>query len=243
MRYFESKLKIELENFAAIREKLEFCRRLDIKNIILEPINHQEKIPLNVKNKIEKIDDLNIFFRINLKPTTLKDIKRKVSSLINIPDIISVETDNPKIQLFAARDSRIDLLSFSKYRLLNTLSKGVLSLAVQNDTFIEFTLEHIMNDNIRFQSKFFRLLYKSIRMAMKANVKYIISGNFLNKYDYRNPKALMSILNTLIGIDMPYLESAFGGNVISLINRAKNRINPHLVEKGVQLIMEGEEKN
>ncbi|TXT61889.1 MAG: Ribonuclease P protein component 3 [Promethearchaeota archaeon] len=243
MKYFESKLKIELENFADIRDKLEFCRKLDIRDVILEPTNFQEKIPLTVKKKIEDIEDLNILFRINLKPTTLKNLKKKISSLNNVSDIISVETADPKIQLFAARDSRIDLLSFSNYRILNSLSEGVLSLAYQNHTFIEFTLKHIMNDNIRFQSKFFRLLYKSIRMAMKKRVKYILSGNFVNKYDYRNPKALMSILNTLIGISMPNLESAFGENVVSLINRAKNRVNPHIVEKGVQLIMEGEEKN
>jgi len=238
--YFESKLRIYLDNFSEIKRKLDFCDKLDIKNIILEPIDYFRKIPIQFKNKVENYTNSNIYYRINLKAINLKKFKKQISKFSNISDIISIETKNPKIQLFAARDSRVDLISYVNFEILKTLRSGVLSLARQNHTFIEFTLNHIMSENVRFQSKISRMLYKSINMAKEAKVKYIISGNFIDIYNYRNPRALISILNTLIGIPMQNAKDAFSKNVISLIKRAQKRVNPHIIEKGVKLIEESE---
>lgn len=243
MQYYESRLRLDLNDFSEIREKLEFCEKLGIRNLIIEPIEFLKKIPINIKKKIDNLTDINLFYRINLKTDNFRDLKKKISKLNLIPEIISVETNNPKIHLFGARDSRIDLISFNDLRKLKSLSEGILSLANQNNTFIEFTITPIMSENFHYQSKIFRILYNSINMALNTNVKYIISGDFANKYDLRNPRALISIINTLVGVPMHHVKKAFSKNVISLIDKAKDKADPKIIEKGVKIINNGEGKN
>jgi len=238
--YFEAKLRVNLNDFAEIREKLDFCEKLSINYIIIEPIDYFKEISKDVKEKIEKLSNSNIYYRINLKTQNIKDFRKKIKKVSHVSDIISLETFNPNLQLIAARDSRVDLLSYTNFKLLNTLSEGVLSLANQNGKYIEFGIKSIMNESKQSQSKEFRILFKSIQMAMSRKVKFIISGNFKNKYDFRNPRALISIVNTLIDIPMPEVKRAFNRNVVSLIERSKNRTNPDIIEKGVKLISDGE---
>jgi len=238
--YFEAKLRVDLNNFADIKEKLDFCNELAINHIIIEPIDYFKEINIDIKERIEKLSNSNIYYRINLETQNIKEFKKKIKNVNTVSDIISIETLNPKLQLIAARDSRVDLLSYTNIKLLSTLSKGVLSLANQHKKYLEFGIKSIMSENKHFQSKMFRILYKSIKMAIDTRIKFIISGGFKNKYDFRNPRALISIVNTLIDIPMPEVKRAFNINVLSLINKAKNRVNPNIIEEGVELIPNGE---
>ena len=72
-------------------------------------------------------------------------------------DLLSVETFDKDTQIYAAKDSRVDILSFSEQKFLKTLSRGVISLVKQSGSFIEFSLAPIMITNKSIQSKNFRI--------------------------------------------------------------------------------------
>ncbi|MFX1599597.1 MAG: hypothetical protein ACFFB6_03280, partial [Promethearchaeota archaeon] len=148
-------------------EKLEFCEKLGIKNIILEPKNKLLAIPLELKNKLIKKINLNIYYRINLKLDNVEDFKKRINHFNKFYDILSIESFNKDVQLQAARDSRVDLVSFSNPEIIKTLTPGVISLTKQNKSFLEFSLAPIMITNKAIQSKNFRNLYRFIQLALK----------------------------------------------------------------------------
>ena len=236
MKYFESRLKANFDDVDNIKEKIEFCESMGIKNIILEPTVSLNKIPLNIKQKLKEFTRINLYYRINLQPNNLNTFKKKIKNYNRFSDILSVETSDKEIQIHAARDSRVDIISFSEHDILKTLTPGVISLIKQNSSFIEFSLAPIMENNKSFQSKNFRNSYRFLQLARRLNVNYIISGNFNEVFDFRNPRAMISICHSLLGIPLLEAKAAFSDNIQLLLNRVNQRQDKDLIEDGVRLI-------
>ncbi|MCK4379706.1 MAG: hypothetical protein KAW51_01105 [Candidatus Lokiarchaeota archaeon] len=239
MSYFESRLLANFDNFNDIKKKLEFCENLGIKNVILEPENSKNAIPLEIKSKVRLETKINTFYRINLRLNNPEDFKRKIRHFNNFPDILSIESLNKEVQLRAARDSRVDIVSFSNYEVIKTLTPGVISLMKQNNSFLEFSLAPLMVKNKANQSKNFRNLYRYIHLALKLKVNCIISGNFADMYDFRHPRALISICHSLLGIHLDMAKEIYKINPILLLERVKKRQNKDF-EQDVKLIKRGE---
>lgn len=236
LSYFESRLRVNFENINEIKKKLDFYERLGVKNLILEPKNDIRRISLDLKKKIENVTKINVYYRITLKPSSLNELKNIIKEYNNFTDLLSVETPDKEIQLYAARDSRVDLISFSDQKIIKTLTPGVISLAKQYKTFIEFSLSPIMVTNKSIQSKNFRNLYRFLRLIRNLKANYIINGNFEDLYDFRHPRALISICNSLLELPLSDAKKGFKENPLLLLKRVQKRQDKSFIEEGVRLI-------
>lgn len=241
MSYFESRLRVKTNNFKEIEQKLHFCKLLGVQNVIVELENNREKIQPDLKRRIEEITNINVKYRTNINPKNLESLIKKLKGIGQSSNIIVVESPDKKIQIQAAKDSRVDLISFSEQAVLKTIFPGVISLTKQNKSFIEFSLASIMVKNKSLQSKNLRNLYRGVQLANKLNANYIISGNFDDLYSIRHPRALISVCHTLLGISMLRAKNCFSKNVISLLNRVQMRQDRNFIESGVKIINQGEE--
>ncbi|MCK4382125.1 MAG: hypothetical protein KAW66_02410 [Candidatus Lokiarchaeota archaeon] len=240
MSYFESRLRLNLRNFEDIEQKLNFCKDLGIKNLILEFENDVKNITPELKEKISKFSTSKLYCRTTIRPKNLDDLKKRLKQVKNFSGITSVESSDRKVQIQAAKDSRVDIISFSDDYIIKTITPGVISLTKQNNSFIEFSLGPIMVKNKAIQSRFLRSLYRALQLAMQLNANYIISGNFDDVYKLRHPRALVSISHTLLGMSLSNAKNAFSENVITLINRAQMRQDKNFIEPGVKLINRGD---
>ncbi len=238
MQYFESRLRVNFEDIQDFNKKIDFCERLEVKNVIIEPISDPQKIPHKLLREISINKKINIFLRNNIRSENLNDFKNKIAKVSNLSNIISVETSNKEVQIHAARDSRVDVVSYSNSEIIKTLTDGVISLVKQNASFIEFSLAPLIVNNKSLQSKNFRNLYRFLAICRKLKAPVIISGNFENVYDLRQPRSLISICTSLLGVPINEAKKFFKENPISLINRAKNRQNKNIFENGVRIIEE-----
>ena len=238
MSSFESRLKISSEDFEDTQNRLELCEKLGIKNIIVEPKDNIKRFSFKFRNRLENATSINIFYRINLKINDVEEFKKQMKNYNKFYDIISVESLNKDIQLRAARDSRVDIVSFSDQEILKALTPGVISLTKQNNSFIEFSLAPIMIQNKVSQSKSFRSLYRFIQLALKLKANYIISGNFNKLFDFRHPRALISICHTLLGMPFDLAKKAFTANPKLLIERTQKR-HRNDFESGARIITGG----
>ena len=55
-------------------------------------------------------------------------------------------------------------------------------------------------------------------------------------FDYRNPRAMISICHSLLGIPLLEAKAAFSDNIQLLLNRVNQRQDKDLIEDGVRLI-------
>jgi len=240
LSYFESRLRVKTNNFKEIEEKLRFCKLLGIQNVIVELENNGEKTRADLKRRIEEITNINVKYRTNINPKNLESLIKKLKGIGQSSNVIVVESADKKIQIQAAKDSRVDVVSFSEQAVLRTIFPGVISLTKQNQSFIEFSLASIMVKNKSLQSKNLRNLYRGVQLANNLNANYIISGNFDDLYAIRHPRALISICHTLLGISVLRAKNSFSKNVVSLLNRVQMRKDKNFIETGVKLISRGE---
>jgi len=241
LSYFESRLRIKTNNFKEIEQKLRFCKLLGVQNVIVELENNREKMQPDLKRRIEEITNINVKYRTNINPKNLESLIKKLKGIGQSSNVIVVESADKKIQIQAAKDSRVDVISFSEQAVLKTIFPGVISLTKQNQSFIEFSLASIMIKNKSLQSKNLRNLYRGVQLADKLNANYIISGNFDDLYSIRHPRALISVCHTLLGISMMQAKNCFSKNVVSLLNRVQMRQDRNFIESGVKIINRGEE--
>ena len=235
MSYFESRLPVDIKNITEIENRLKFCEELGIKNIILEPKNVIDRVPSDIRYKVENELNINIYFRINLRLKTIEEFKKKIKKFNNFPDILSIESLNREVQLQCSKDSRVDIVSFSDPDIIKTLTPGVISLTKQNNTFVEFSLAPIMVNNKTIQSKNFRNLYKFTQLALRSKANYIFSGNFMNVFDYRHPRALISICHSLLEIPISIAKKAYIANPKMLVEKTKIRHNNKFKQKIINL--------
>jgi len=241
LSYFESRLRIKTNDFKEIEQKLRFCKLLGVQNVIVELENNREKMQPDLKRRIEEITNINVKYRTNINPKNLESLIKKLKGIGQSSNVIVVESADKKIQIQAAKDSRVDVISFSEQAVLKTIFPGVISLTKQNQSFIEFSLASIMIKNKSLQSKNLRNLYRGVQLADKLNANYIISGNFDDLYSIRHPRALISVCHTLLGISMMRAKNCFSKNVVSLLNRVQMRQDRNFIESGVKIINRGEE--
>lgn len=235
MSYFESRAPVDFADFNKIENILNLCNQLGLKNIIFEPKNYIEEIPFEIREKIFNESKINVYYRINLRVKDVEDFKNKIKNHNDFTEIISVESSDKEVQLQSARDSRVNIVSFSDPEIIKTLTPGVISLTKQNNSFIEFSMAPLMVKNKAIQSKNFRSLYRFALLAIKMKANCIISGNFIDLYDYRHPRCLISICNSLLGIPINLAKKAFKENPQTLIERTRTS-NGKSFEDGVNLI-------
>jgi len=208
--------------------------------VIVEFENNGEKMRPDIKRRIEEISNINVKYRTNINPKNIERLSKELKGIGLSSNIIVVESADKKIQIQAAKDSRVDVISFSEQVVLKTIFPGVISLTKQNQSFIEFSLASIMVKNKSLQSKNLRNLYRGVQLANKLNANYIISGNFDDLYSLRHPRALISVCHTLLGIPLLRAKSIFSKNVVSLLNRVQMRQDKNFIESGVKLINRGD---
>jgi len=233
-------LKVNFDNFKEVKRKIEFCNILGIKNLILETLNDSRKIDSEILQKVNNATKINIFYRYNLRIKDSKEFREKIKDYNNFPYILSIESENKEVQIQAAKDSRVDVLSFSEQHLIKTITPGVISLVKQNDSFIEFSLAPIMTQSKGLQSKIFRNLYRFTKLILSLRPNYIINGNFSDLYHLRNPRNLLSICHTLLGMPLNEAKKGFSINVQLLLDRVNRRIDKDVIMEGVRMIKGGE---
>lgn len=240
MSYFEARLKVNFNNFEEVKRKIEFCELLGIKNLILEPLNNSKKIKVDDLKKAKNLTKSKVYFRFNLRVSNPKEFKKIIKAYNNFPYILSLETDNKEVQIQAAKDSRIDILSFSELDIIKTVTKGVISLVKQNNAFIEFSLSPLMTKNKVLQSKTFRNLYRFTQLILNLRPNYIISGNFSELYNLRNPRNLLSICHTLLEMPLNDARKGFSTNVQLLLDRVGQRVDKNVIMDGVKIVKGGD---
>jgi len=236
LSYFESRLVVDFGNSDVLKKKIDFYKNLNVDNLILEPQKNLNQFTLNLKEKIKDETNINIFYRFNLQINEVNEFKKRIKRFNKFPEILSIESLNKDVLILAARDSRVDIVSFSDQNNLKTLTPGIVSLIKQNGSFIEFSLSPLMIKNKSKQSKNFRSLYRALQLVMKLKPNCIISGNFKNLFDFRHPRALISICNTLLDIPLDEAKRFFKENPRKLLRRVHQKGDNNIFEEDVKII-------
>ncbi|HMF34830.1 MAG TPA: RNase P subunit p30 family protein [Candidatus Lokiarchaeia archaeon] len=160
-----------------------------------------DTLPL-VSSIQQRFPALFIYSRVVMGAESVNALKASYKKCRGKFDIFSVESTNPEVLNFAARDSRFHILSFTTKAEWNVLNSGIASLAAQFTTGIEFPLKFLLRLN-NASSLYIRLCRKAITIARLGHAPILFSSHAQSKYDLIGGKEIKSLANSVFDIPLP----------------------------------------
>ena len=105
------------------------------------------KFPLSIEEVLKyrtKNSPIPLIPRVTLNPESSNALKKDLSVWKERRCLIAVKSLNKEILEVAARDGRVDILSIANIDSQKSLTKGIISLARQNDCYLDISLTPIV---------------------------------------------------------------------------------------------------
>jgi len=199
------------------------------------------RFPLSVEtilNYRTKITPISLIPRVTLNPENQQSLKKELSVWKERRCLIAVKSLNKEILEVAARDGRVDLLSVATIDYQKSLTKGIISLARQNECFLDISLTPVIEYEHYKRTKILRVLYRLFLKAKPSANKYIIGSDSNNKNPWlmRGPKETISFLYSVCNIPEFQAKKILSKNPEDIILRFIKRDQKLFIEPGVEIV-------
>ena len=205
------------------------------------------KFPLSIEtilNYRTKISPISLIPRVTLTPESPNSLKKDLSVWKERRCLIAIKSLNKEILEVAARDGRVDILSIANINYQKSLTKGIISLARQNECFLDISLTPLIEFEHFKRTKILRVLYRLLLKAKPSAHKYLIGSDNIdnNPWLMRGPKEILSFLNSVCNIPEFQAKKILVSNPEEIILRFIKRDYKLFIEPGVEIVDIIEEK-
>jgi len=192
-------------------------------------------------SKICRGVNLDFIRRIDLEPISTTELLRSLRLLRRKVEIISVKCVSKSVARQAAKDRRVDILSFSPLNMRKRFfDSAEAELASKAQVSLEFDLAPLLYlygyQRIRLLSK----LREETFIAKKYGVPIVLSSGANNVNLLRKPEDYAS-LGFLFGLDLNDARKSLSNNPREIIERNRRKLSPNFVAPGVYVIRRGKD--
>ena len=188
-------------------------------------------------NKIQKLTTLKLIGKISFQPASVNDLKDKLQKAQKYKDfVISIISNNKDILTFAAKDSRVDIISFTRIENIKKLTPGIISLLKQFNKFFEISIIDVLNTNKNNRSRVFREIYKILNLVHNNMEILLFGGSESENFHIRGPREIISIFHSIFNLNIAKSKRIVRENPSQLIKRLISRNNPNNLQSGVKVV-------
>ena len=221
----------------------------------------REFIDLNLKAKSETLQDmlmkaaslgftkvgvdvdcvesgLDIVSRVNLAPRNVNELSRDLKKYRRRVEIISVQCNNIKVARQAAKDHRVDIISFPEYRNGKRrvwLDRQEANLASGSNIVYEFLFSDLLGKSDVAASKVIHNWGMELSNARKHDIPVIVSSGACSVYELREPRALASMM-VLLEVDEDEALDMVSTTPLKLVERNRRKLDSGYVAPGVRVV-------
>lgn len=208
-------------------------------NLFMEISPQEFKKNVELIQKIQNQTKIKLFYRVTVHTNDVNEFNCALNKISNYKALIIVlQSTNKDLLTFAAKNSRIDVLSFSSVEEIKSLTPGIISLIKQSKKYIEISLIDLFMQKTFERSRSFREIYKILRLANNKEHIFIYAGLESSIYYIKGPREIISILNSIFEIPLSKAKSILSTNPSGLIENIQNRTDVNFLEDGVRIVKE-----
>jgi len=200
-----------------------------------------------MQREVEELRDacntfgVDLVTRANLMPRDSSGLLRNLRVLRRKFEVIAVLCSSKAVARQAAKDRRVDLLSFlSTDTRKRFFDSAEAELASKGTASVEIDMAPLLylqgSQRIRLLSR----LRKETQIARKYNVPIVLSSGADSPRLLRKPDEY-AFLSYLFGLDFPNAMRGFSENPKSIVERNKKRLNSSYIAPGVYLVRRGKD--
>lgn len=186
----------------------------------------KSKIDPILKDILKK-SSLDLAFRIQLESRTRTDLLKKLRISRAKFEIIGVKCLNTEVARVAARDSRVDIISFPIENPSVRLSRKIANIC---NASVEINAREMVNAKLP-RHAMLRRLKNEVECAVTNGLELIVSSGASSQLELLSPMDLASI-PAVLGIGKNKSLEAVSENPYSIIRRNKMKLKGALISEG-----------
>lgn len=186
-------------------------------------------------------EDANMDFvkRIDLTPRTSRELLRDLRRFRRRFEVVSVVCASKAVARQAAKDRRVDILSFSATNLRTRFfDYAEAELASNALSCLEIDMAALLTLSGFQRVRLISRLRQEVAIARKFNVPVIISSGAANEFLLRGPHDYVA-LASLFDSTTPFSLRAVSENPLELVERNRRKLSPDYLAPGLRIVKRG----
>ncbi len=182
---------------------------------------------------------LDFVLRADFKPRSQEDLTRFLRKFRRQFEIICIECDSKEIARQAAKDRRVDLLSFPSldYRK-RFFDRAEAELASCSLSALEVDIKSLLVMEGPARVRLLSSLRREVAVAIEFHVPVVVSSGVGAESLLRMPRDLAS-LAYLFGLDEKQALDAVSVNPVGIVLRNREKLSSRFVAPGISVVKEG----
>jgi len=214
-----------------LTEMLELASKLGFKGITLSSERPQ---PQMMRNKALSVG-IDLSNRIDLRPRSTNELSKALRRVRRKFEIIAVCCENKTVSRQAAKDHRVDILTFPPLRTNKSrvgLDRQGAALASKSNCAYEICLSDLLEPSVD-RARFLIDLKRDISNAIHEGVPMVVSSGAGSPLQMREPRAIASITN-LLGISKDKGLDAVSEIPRIILERNREKLRLGFISPGVK---------
>jgi ribonuclease P/MRP protein subunit RPP1 len=215
-----------------LTEMLELASKLGFKGIA---IASESPAPQALIDEARTLG-IDLASRIDLRPRNTNELSKTLRRVRRKYEIVAVHCENKAVSRQAAKDHRVDILTFPPRKTGRNrvgLDRQGASLAAKSNCAYEVSLSDLLDSSAGERARVIVNLKRNIQNAEREGVPVVVSSGAATPLRMREPRAIASITSLL---DLPEDKGLDAVSVIptKILERNREKLGPGFVSPGVK---------
>ena len=181
---------------------------------------------------------IDIISRINLIPRNTNELSRDLKKYRRRFEIVSVRCNSINVARQAAKDHRVDIISFPKHKNGKSriwLDKQEANLASESNVVYELLFSDLLGKIGEVASKTIYNWSRELTNARKYDIPVLISSGASSLLGLRGPRALASLM-VLLDVDENEALDMVSVTPMKLVERNRRKLDEGFISPGVRIV-------
>ncbi|MEM4576758.1 MAG: RNase P subunit p30 family protein [Candidatus Nezhaarchaeales archaeon] len=180
---------------------------------------------------------VDIALRLDLKPSSPKELKKCLGKFRRSVEIMAVYCYNVAVARTAARDRRVDITFYDPENILSILDERQVNLLLESGHCVEVNLSDLLGISPEKQAKALWHYGLALKKVKKKGIPIIISSGATKIVDMRAPREL-SALASIILEDEEYAREMVSSVPLRLVQANREKLSQSFILPGVKVVKE-----
>jgi ribonuclease P/MRP protein subunit RPP1 len=177
--------------------------------------------------------------RVDLRPRTREHLVNQLRRLRRKFEVVSVLCESKEVARQAAKDRRVDLLSFPSIDYKRRFfDRAEAELACNSLAALEVDVKPLLVLEGPTRVRFLSTLRREVAVAKEFQVPVVVSSGVSNDMLLRKPRELAAV-GALFGLDEVSGLIAVSANPVAIVRRNRAKLSRGFVAPGIRVIKEG----
>lgn len=203
----------------------------------LEP--SMPKRGLSELKAIAEEEGIDLATRADIAPRNRDELLASLRRLRRRFELIGVICLNKGVARVAARDRRVDLLSFPLEPGKRFFDEAEAELASGSNCALELDLMPLMKLDVRGRVRLLRRLRAEVALARDKGIPIVISSGATEPILMRKPRELAYLASELLDMSLEEALDALSKRPMEMVERNRAKLSPDFIAPGIRLIRRG----